>query len=308
MLFEPKTNLDQSQRILVEASTIGKQAKNLVTNIFIDFKLNPVLMCVMNNGDLFGVNPVTNEQTQWSNLEELALLLRDFREQTFSYGDTNLTVKGLCNVDYDLPTRSLWIKSNTLGTLQSKEPQMLYANYLNYMLTYRKLKQLDEKGQPAKPNAIGKIKNYYRKEFELFKIGYMPIAILSNSENVEFKTSILNAIESTPLMEGMLTENAYDVRGGALEDYKTYWVSKRACYKFLEIVRPNTYATYGYDSLTLKVVLQTLFEYAGLLTPEFYTNEYGQHLLDLPEINKDIKFAMSVSEYDLGLKRMEIVH
>lgn len=308
MLFQPKIGLDQSQRVVVEMSTIGKQSKNQVTNIFTDFKMHPLLACVNNAGALYGHHPVTNEATHWSNLEELSLLLRDIRTQTFDHNGTNLTVKGICNVDYDLPTRSLWVKTNTLGTLQSREPQMIYANFLSYMLRYRMLKQLDDKGQVAKPNAMGKIKNYYRKEFELFKIGYMPIALLSKSDAVELKTNIVNAIESTPLMEGMLTETAYDIRGGVLDDYQTYWVSKKACYKFLESVRPNIYATYGYNCLTLKPVLLTLLEYAGLLDADFYEAEYGKQLPDMPMVDKEVRFAMCVNEADLSLKRMNIAY
>lgn len=307
MLFQPKTNLDQSQRVLVEISTIGKQSRSQVINIFTDFKFNPLLMCVNNNGQLYGHHPVTNEMTEWSNLEELALILREFRSHDFEHGNSKLNVKGICGVDYDRLTKSLWIKSNTLGTLQAKNPQMIYANYLAYMLYYRMLKNLDDTGAVAKVNSNGKSRNYYSKEFNNFKMGYMPIAILSDSENIELKTSILDAIETTPLMEGMLVEGAYDVRGGALEDYKTYWVSKRACYKFLESVRPNTYATYGYMGLTLKVVLSTLLEYAGLLDLEFFEEEVGQHLPELPPLNTDVKFAMRVDNYDLSLKRMEIV-
>ena len=306
MLFQPKADLDQSQRIIVDISTIGKQSRTQLTRVFMDFKIDPLLRFVENTGTLYGRNPVTGENTAWNDFEELGIILRDYRTHEFTRGDASLTLRGLCSVDYDLPTCSLWVKSNSLGTLQSTEPQMLYSNYLSYMLVYRMLKHLDEKGEQSKPNANGKTKNYYLKEHNLFKMGYMPIALFSKSEAPELKQSIMNAIESTPLMEGMLTESAYNVRGGAIEDYQMIWVTKRAAYKFLESVRPGTYEMYGYQALTLKVVLFTLLEYAGLLSREFFEAETGQILPQLPNLQA-IRFEMRADVNDLSLKRMEPV-
>lgn len=302
MLFTPKADIDKSSIVVTEILThAGKINEDMqYLPILVDFK-NENLMVAVDSKNIYGVNPQTQELTIWENTEDLVLNLRNYRPSVINVGDSTVTVEGLIEVDYDVATKLIYVKSNTLG-MKQQSLKVVLCNFIAYMLLYRNLKMSGKQlGEPYEVGKGGKPKNFYKSEFELFQAGYMPLALVSPFEYPELKAKIIECIENTPLTEGMRIEKAYDVKGRALREMEMIWITKRSLYCFLESIHPGTYAKYGYEILNLKTALVNLFEYNNLFDKDFYISEYSGTIPEYPD-TKAVNFHITVD--DLGINRM----
>lgn len=302
MLFTAEAGIDRSQQVITNIYSSKRIQEMGITRIFVDFKVDNLMQCVLPNKQIFGYNPLEETNGTWDNIDELILNYKNFKQQDFQINNQAIPMGGLCAEYYDEVTRSFFVKSNALGMLQTNDESIMLANFVAYMLTYRMLKMSGDKpGEPVKLNDKGKPKSFYTSEFDLFRTGFMPLAILPVSDTTELRNKIIQTIEGTPLSDAMLTENTYDIRGKSVEGYETLWISKLSLYTFLESLYPGFYQTYGYQGLNLKSALTALLDFMGMLNRTYYETEFNSQLPVLPP-KQPVTFQMVTD--GLGINRM----
>lgn len=294
MLFKSQAGTDKSSSIVIDISTIAKRLNAKMTPIFIDFKSNPIMVGVDSSGTICGMNADCTEPVVWNNAEDLALQLRNMNPTEVDINGTKMTVEGICSVEYDKPTKSLFVKTNGLGIAQRENPNLIVENYISYMMIYRQLK----KNLTTSRRKLNKPNNYSVKEHELYMMGYMPLAILSQSLFGDITQVIQEAVELTPLIEGkIVTEGAYGVDGRALDEYETIWVTKRSVDKFMQYVRPGYYNVVGYEGINLFNTLVTLLEYAGYIDGKDYSEREGFTLPPFAPVQR-VPFTLGMTTID----------
>lgn len=290
MLFKSQAGADKSSSIVIDIASIAKRLNSDIIPIFMDFTLQAIMNNVEPSGTICGTNDSYTEVVKWHNTEDLAVNLREFNPMEIEIAGNPVTVDGLCSVTYDKPTRALFVKSNALGISQKDSPSIIIENYISYMLAYRQLK----KNNTTSHRKLNKPNNFYRREHELFMMGYMPLALISGSSLGDMTQIVQEVVELTPLVEGMLTERAYDTMGRALDDYEMLWVSKKSVDKFMSFVRPGYYDVTGYEGINMLNLLVTLFEYSGHIDGNDFCTRYGYSLPNFSPV-QPVPFKMGVT-------------
>jgi hypothetical protein len=329
MLFKSETGTDKSATIVIDMATTAKALKSNATNIYIDFKLDTNVYSIENHeGRICRASVMVDGEERyyrnsegdlapqpWENDEDLLIYLSKLNPQTTNVAkngvNRQISVVGLCSTNYDPVTQAFFIKTNGLGVQHLSDPNLSLRNYMYYMLLYSKIKKdlTTSHQQNGKPN------NYAKKEHELFLKGYMPLAIVSETNYPDITTIIHDAIDATPMREGKKTLGTYSVSGRPVQNHETIWVTKRSVDKFLKETRPGYYNTYGYKGINLKNALITLMDYAGYVETNSFCNEFevSNPFKEMPIVK--VPFAMSIVTlddytrdpslvYDLEIKRM----
>ena len=300
-MFKNGTGIDTSPVILANLSTMAKEYASPILYTFIDFRINPLVQGANSLGQITGIDPETNERIIWDNTNDLAMHLSELRPEEVEARGLKQLIKGMNKVTYDPVTCSAFLKTNVLGYKQ-QDIGMLMLNFTAYMLLYKALKMSGEfLGTPLKLGRNNKPVNFQVKEFELFKTGYMPLCIFSHFRDVELQDKIMECIHRTPLMEGIVIEQTYSIKGKAIADCETVWISKKSAFKFLSIVRPDAVGVLQYEDITLKLILLTLFEYCGFIKEADYIAEYGTKPFGLLPV-LPIRFGIAPDAY--GINRM----